>query len=90
MAYKAEYNGQKLTTTAAYKFASLSGRPASYVRASLNKLSKEYTPLKLEGASAEVREAIEAPRKKEHEKRAAKAKKRLSEIAHLGEHETVY
>jgi len=89
--YVAEHNGQKLTTTAAYKFASLSGRPANYARASLSKMANsEYAPLKLKGMNEEDKAAFEAPRIKEHAKRVKDAQKRLSEIAHLGEHQTVY
>lgn len=93
----AEANGQKLTTTRFGKFAALEGRPASYVRAELNRIanSEFISSIQLaERAGLDASqldiEALDAPRIKEHKKQVAKATARLAAIAQVGENETVW
>jgi hypothetical protein len=93
--FVAEANGQKLTTTRFGKFAALSGRSASYVRAELNRIANaEFVSASQLIAADKLHhidiEAFDAPRIKDHNKSVAKANARLAEIAEISDNQIVW
>jgi hypothetical protein len=93
--FVAEVNGQKLTTTRFGKFASLSGRQATYIRKELNRiLNTEFVPASRLISADKLQyidiDAYDAPRIKEHKKLVAKANARLAEITQISDNQIVW